>query len=266
MTNALQAENVRQIEISGPVSQVPAQQSETSAVLSMIERVARDPAVNMDKMMQLMEWRKEMVADQRRAEFDEAMAAAKAEIPVINKNREVDFTSTKGRTNYKYEDLAEIARVVSPILAKQGLSYRYRVTSNINEPVTVTCIVSHRAGHFEEVTLSGGRDESGNKNSIQAVASTLTYLQRMTLKAALGLAASDDDDARSSDQPVEQHAPPPGSITAEQAAEIREALEAKGASEKSFLQWAKQKRIEHIPADLFESCMDGIASFKRVGK
>lgn len=262
---SLPAENVKTIEISGPVSQLPAQQSETSAVLSMIERVARDPSVNMDKMMQLMAWRKEMVADQRRAEFDEAMAAAKAEIPVISKNREVDFTSAKGRTNYKYEDLAEVARVVSPILAKQGLSYRYRVTSNLNEPVTVTCIVSHRAGHFEEVTLTGGRDDSGNKNSIQAVASTLTYLQRMTLKAALGLAASDDDDARSSNQPAEQDAPP-GSITAEQAATIREALEAKNCSEKAFLQWAKQKRIDHIPADLFDACMDGIASFRKVSK
>lgn len=180
-----------------PASQLPVQ-SETAAVLGMIERAARDPSIDMSKMMQLMGWRKEMVAEQKRAAFDEAMAAAKAEIPVITKNRQVDFTSPKGRTHYKYEDLAEIARVVSPILAKYGLSYRYRVTSNVNEPVTVTCIVSHRAGHFEEVTLLGGRDESGNKNSIQAVASTLTYLQRMTLKAALGLAASDDDDGKSS--------------------------------------------------------------------
>lgn len=178
-----------------PSSQLPAQ-SEASAVLHMIERVARDPSVDMDKMMQLMSWRKEIIADQRRAEFDEAMASAKAEIPIIIKNREVDFTSQKGRTHYKYEDLAEVARVVSPILAKFGLSYRYRVTSNVNEPVTVTCVVSHRAGHFEEVTLVGGRDESGNKNGIQAVASTLTYLQRMTLKAALGLAAAADDDGR----------------------------------------------------------------------
>lgn len=71
--------------------------------------------------------------------------------------------------------------------------------------VTVTCIISHRDGHFEENTLSAGRDESGNKNSIQAVGSTLTYLQRMTLKASLGLAASDDDDGASADVVTEKH-------------------------------------------------------------
>lgn len=241
--------------------------SETASVLGMIERVARDPSVNMDKMLQLMSWRKEMIADQRRAQFDEAMSEAKAEIPVITKNREVDFTSQKGRTHYKYEDLAEIARVVSPILAKHGLSYRYRVNSNVNEPVTVTCIVSHRAGHFEEVTLLGWRDESGNKNSIQAVASTLTYLQRMTLKAALGLAASDDDDGKAAEQKAAEEAPPPpGSITEQQVDNLRELLEAKGASVAAFLNWAKQKRLCDIPADQYDACVAGINGFKRGGK
>jgi hypothetical protein len=79
---------------------------------------------------------------------------------------------------------------VTPILGKYGLSYRYRVSSNVNEPIVVTCVVSHKDGHFEETTLLAGRDDSGNKNSIQQVGSTLTYLQRMTLKAALGLAAA----------------------------------------------------------------------------
>jgi hypothetical protein len=73
-----------------------------------------------EKFMALQErWEK----NQSRKAFDNAMSAAKAEIPNITKNREVDFTSQKGRTNYRYEDLGEIARVVSPILAKYGLSY-----------------------------------------------------------------------------------------------------------------------------------------------
>lgn len=250
----LSAENIHQID--APSSRLPAPQSETAAVLSMIERVARDPSVDLGKMVQLMEWRKEMIADQRRAAFDEAMAAAKAEIPVISKNREVDFTSQKGRTHYKYEDLAEIARVVSPILAKQGLSYRYRVTSNVSEPVTVTCIVSHRAGHFEEVTLVGGRDESGNKNSIQAVASTLTYLQRMTLKAALGLAASDDDDGRSSDQG--------DTISQAQIEELIALADEVGADKAKFCKYFKVDGFAAIPTSRFSAAVDALKA-KRKG-
>lgn len=178
-----------------------------AAPVTPMELIARaldrgDDLSVIEKLMDLQERHETRTA---RKAFDEAMAGAKAEIPVITKTREVDFTTTKGRTNYRYEDLATIAEVVTPILAKHGLSYRFRTSSTPNEPVTVTCIISHRLGHSEENTLCAGRDDSGNKNSIQAIGSTLTYLQRMTLKAALGLAAAADDDGKTSestDQPI----------------------------------------------------------------
>jgi hypothetical protein len=164
--------------------------------MDMVDRAVASGA-SIEVVEKLMALHERWEANQGRKAFDEAMAAAKAEIPVIFKSREVDFTSAKGRTHYRYEDLAEIAKTINPILGKHGLSYRFRTTSPANEPVTVTCIVSHRLGYSEENSLSAGRDESGNKNSIQAIGSTLTYLQRMTLKAALGLAASSDDDGAS---------------------------------------------------------------------
>lgn len=150
-----------------------------------------------EKLMDLQDRHEQRTA---RKAFDSAMAEAKAKIPVIVKNRKVDFeTERGGRTNYSYEDLASIAETVTPILAEYGLSYRFRTSSPPNEPITVTCIISHRLGHSEENTLQGPRDESGKKNSIQAIGSTLTYLQRMTLKAALGLAAAADDDGKTSE-------------------------------------------------------------------
>lgn len=181
---------------------------------------------------------------QSRKAFDEAMAAAKSEIPTIIKNREVDFTSPKGRTNYRHEDLAEIARTVDPILSKHGLSYRYRVTSNINEPVTVTCILAHRGGHSEETTLSAGRDDSGNKNSIQGVGSTITYLQRYTLKAALGLAASNDDDGNTSETPEY--------ISREQLSRLVELADNVGADKERFCKYLRVGSLAEIPAKQFE--------------
>jgi hypothetical protein len=230
---------------------------------------------NVEMYREAIAMAKELDAFAARKAFENAMADAKAKIPVIKKNRAVDFTSAKGRTNYKFEDLAEIARTVDPILGEQGLSYRFRVSSKPNEPVTVTCVISHRDGHFEETTLCAGKDESGNKNSIQAIGSTVTYLQRYTLKAALGLAASEDDDGRAageSDFPGDRKAtpapyqPPEGSITQDQADQIREALEAKGASRTAFLQWAGKKRIEDIAAEHFDSCIEAISKFRKVGK
>jgi hypothetical protein len=210
--------------------------------MEMLDRALSSGAApeTLEKLMNLQErWEK----SEARKAFDAAMSAAKAEMPVIFKNREVDFTSQKGRTNYRHEDLAGIARVVDPILTKHGLSYRYRTTSEPNAPVTVTIIVSHRLGHSEETTLSAGRDETGNKNSIQAIGSTVTYLQRYTLKAALGLAASSDDDAKTADlEPV----------STEQIAAIQSLIVEVGADIPKFVKYMKVERIEEIPAKDFD--------------
>ena len=195
----------------------------------------------LEKLMALQErWEQ----NQARKAFDEAMAAAKAEIPTITKNREVDFQSPKGRTNYRHEDLAEIARTVDPILSKHGLSYRFRATSNLNEPVTVTCILSHRAGHSEETMLSAGRDDSGNKNSIQGVGSTITYLQRYTLKAALGLAASNDDDGGKADEP--------DYITRDQLTQLVNLADDVGADKEKFCKYLRVGSLAEIPANKFD--------------
>ncbi len=220
----------------------PAEPIQNTALtpMDMVGRAVASGA-SIEVVEKLMALHERWEANQGRKAFDEAMAAAKAEIPVIFKSREVDFTSTKGRTHYRYEDLAEIAKTINPILGKHGLSYRFRTTSPANEPVTVTCIVSHRQGYSEENTLSAGRDESGNKNSIQAIGSTLTYLQRMTLKAALGLAASSDDDGAASSSAM--------TITDEQVNTLRDLIEDVGADLPKFVAYL---RVESL-ADLRQS-------------
>jgi hypothetical protein len=42
--------------------------------------------------------------------------------------------------------------------------------------------------------MSGPHDQSGNKNAIQAIASTVTYLERHTAVAITGVAVSDEED------------------------------------------------------------------------
>lgn len=170
--------------------------------------IAVQQGADIEKLEKLMELQERWEKNQARKAFDAAISAAKPKIKPILKNREVDFTSARGRTNYVYEDFAQVAVQVDPVLAEHGLSYRFR-SKQEDKLMTLVCVVSHRDGHFEETTLCAANDESGNKNSIQAVGSVATYLQRYTLKLALGLAAAKDDDARSKPQP-EVPAPPEG--------------------------------------------------------
>jgi hypothetical protein len=240
--------NVKQIETTELVASTP---------MTLLERAVTSGA-SIEVLEKLMALQERFDANQARRAFDNAMAAAKAKIPTIVKNREVDFTSQKGRTNYRYEDLGEIAKTVNPILAEYGLSYRFRTQSPVNEPVTVTCIVSHRDGHFEENTLCAGRDESGNKNSIQAIGSTLTYLQRMTLKAALGLAASVDDDGKSANDGAK--------ISDEQLATITALAEDVGANKEAFCKYLKVESLSDILAVNFKRACDALEAKRKATK
>jgi hypothetical protein len=91
---------------------------------------------------------------------------------------------------------------VGKSLADHGLSHRWE-TEQKDNLIRVTCILTHALGHSERVVLEARPDDSGKKNAIQQVGSTVTYLQRYTLLAITGMATTDqDDDGRS-------HAAPP---------------------------------------------------------
>lgn len=168
---------------------------QSDPMISMIERVVMSADADLDKLERMLAMKERMDAQNASRSYAAALSAARAEIPPIIKDATVDFTSNKGRTHYKHETLAGIAKQIDPVLSKHGLSYRFR-TDQGNGGVRVTCIVQHRDGHSEETSLSGAPDGSGSKNGFQAVGSAVTYLQRYTLKAALGLSAEVDDDAQ----------------------------------------------------------------------
>jgi hypothetical protein len=196
---------------------------------------------NLDLAEKLMSLQERWEANQARKAFDEAVSAAKAAIPPITRN-------ATGHNSKKYADFSAIAKVVDPIIGQHGLSYRFRTSQT--DRISVTCILSHKAGHSEETTLVGPADSSGNKNAIQAIGSTLTYLQRYSLVQMLGLAASNDDDGKSSAN-VE-------TITQKQADDIRDLIETHGKDRAQFLKWAKAEQIEDIPAIAYDACVAAI--------
>jgi hypothetical protein len=214
--------------------------------LAMIGQ-AVERGANVKTLEKLIDFHQRWETSQSRKAFDTAMAEAKARIPVILKNREVDFTVQRSRTHYRYEDLAEIARTVGPTLASFGLAYRFR-SSVEGALVKVTCVLSHRDGHYEENQLAAATDETGNKNSIQAIGSTLTYLQRMTLKAALGLAASDDDDGKAAGTPLP--------INGDQIGELLDLLKDVGAEKAALLRFFKIDALPDLPAVKFRQAID----------
>lgn len=147
--------------------------------------------------------------ERRQAEkaYNKSIASFKANPPEIVKDQEVKFdTARGGKVGYRYANLANVIEKVTPELSRHGLTISWRTF--VNDKINVTCRISHELGHYEETTLCADSEGSGTKNAIQAMGSAITYMQRYTALALLGLACADgDDDGRSTSiQPAQNQA------------------------------------------------------------
>jgi len=166
------------------IEKIEPQQALAITPMDMLNRAVSSGA-DLDMIEKLMNLQERWEAGNARKAFEHALAAAKGEIPIVIRN-------ATGHNDKKYADFAAIAKTIDPILGKHGLSYRFK-TLQTEKTITVTCVLFGH-GHSEETALTAGADTSGNKNAIQAIGSTLTYLQRYSLVQMLGLAAAKDDD------------------------------------------------------------------------
>lgn len=226
------------------VNIIPPSEAPALTPMVMLEKAVTSGA-GLEMVEKLMGLQERWEASQARKAFEQAIAAAKAEIKPIVRNKE-------GHNKKRYADFSAIASEVDPILSKNGLQYRFRSTQT-DKLITVTCVLFGH-GHSEETTLSGPSDISGNKNAIQAIGSTLTYLQRYSLVQMLGLAAAPDDDGKA--------AAGKEKITQDQADQLIDLIEACGKDHGKFLKWAKVQQITDIPADYYESCVEAIKAKK----
>jgi ERF superfamily len=216
-------------------------------LLAMIERLATNPQLNIEVFDRLLAARRQ--EEDRAAEraFNAAMSIAKGELSPVLKTRDVDFQSAKpgaARTKYKYESFADVAKVVDPVFAAHGLAYRFAVAQG-GELVKVTCIVSHSDGYSERVTVESKVDPgSTGMSMVQALGSAMTYLQRYSLRAAIGLAAGVDDDGKAAGGTSPK-------IVSEQANELRQLFDEVGRSPAGTLNLIGVADIEDMTVDQF---------------
>ena len=170
--------------------QVPVPVADASALMKIIERATMDPQFDVAKLEKLLEVRERWEASEARKSYNEAFTAFKAEAIEIIKNRQVTDGPLK---NKRYAELFSVVNAVTPALSKHGLSASWRLTKDEKDWIEVTCTIRHVLGHAESVSMAGPPDAGGAKNAIQARASTVTYLERYTLKAICGLAEQGED-------------------------------------------------------------------------
>ena len=241
------AEVPYQLAAAPPSEPQPPLASGGGGLLVMIERLATNPQLNIEVFDRLLFARRQ--EEDRAAEraFNLAMSIAKGELQPVLKTRDVDYPSKKeggGRTKYKYESFADVAKVVDPVFAAHGLAYRFAIAQG-GELVKVTCIVSHSDGYSERVTVESKVDPgSTGMSMVQALGSAMTYLQRYSLRAAIGLAAGVDDDGRGAGGTSPR-------ITNEQASELSLLIEETGRSQATLLKLVGVESVIDMNVDQY---------------
>jgi len=220
----------------------------STAAITPMDLIAKalEQGADIEKIEKLLDLKDRWEKGEAEKAYNEAIAQFKTENMKIIKDSAVDFSSAKGRTYYKYETLATVVNIVVPLLAKYGLNHSWR-NHQESGMLGVTCKLAHSMGHSETNSLQAGHDNSGNKNPIQALKSTNSYLQRITLMAMLGLAAGDQDDdgAKSHGQsgnPIEY-------ISESDAANIHALIDEIKVDEHGFIAWMQVPSVEDIPKD-----------------
>ena len=241
-----------------PAEVLPAEAVEQSSVALMrvIERAALDPSFDVEKLSRLLDVKERWDREEARKAYHAALAAFKAAPPTITKNRHVAFTSrrTGEVTEYDHATLDEVVYKLVPALAQHGLSHAWGTEQLEGGRLKVTCKLTHRDGYSEAVSLAGPPDDSGHKNAIQQSASAISYLERYTLLAITGLAASGEDDDGRSTGNGDQHE----TISVEQIAKLNAKIEETGAELAGFLKFCRVDAIEDLPAWKFPGAMQAL--------
>lgn len=160
--------------------------AEGSAILAVISRAASDPNADVDKMERLM-------AMYERIESKRAVAAYQADLSEMQDALPSIGERGNAANRYTYALWEDINAAIKPVLKRFGFALSFR-TDCQKDGISVTGVLTHRDGHREETTISLPADSSGNKNAVQAVASSVSYGKRYTAGALLNLTSHGEDD------------------------------------------------------------------------
>lgn len=236
------------IEVNGAESQevatteVPDEpEGQASALVTLIDRLARDENVDVDKMERLLAMQERVFERRAEVAFNQAMARVQAEGVKIRRNR------TNPQTKSTYADIEALSDALTPIAAREGFSLSYGTDqSPVEGWIRVTCDVAHVGGHKEHRFVDLPLDTVGigdkrNKTDLHGAGSALSYGRRY-LKLLIFDVATTDDDGNAGGGKV------PETIDEKEVIKLRDWLQSLRRDEAKFCGLMGIEKLEDLPA------------------
>lgn len=225
---------------------VQAPVSETAAIVHMIERLARDPSVDLERMRELMTMRREERADEAKETFNNALAVAQSEM------RSVVADASNPQTHSKYATYHAVDRALRPVYTKHGLALTFDTGKADEENyVRVLCTVAlgkhERSYHIDMPADGKGAKGNDVMTKTHAVGSAVTYGRRYLLLMIFNVAIGENDD--------DGNAASAEAINEIQIGIIRGLIVEVAADIAKFCKFMKVERIEDIPVRRYDDAV-----------
>lgn len=170
----------------------------SGGLLAVIERAARDPSVDIDKMERLLAMQERVQERMAKQAFTEAKIAMRPELPEVTMKGHI-IIRDKNKPDLIIQDtpfarFEDIHDAVMPVLTRHGFDLSYRNGLSPDGKVRVVTILSHVSGCTEETAFDLPHDSSGSKNSVQAVGSSTSYGKRYGTLSILNIKVAGEDD------------------------------------------------------------------------
>lgn len=227
----------------------PAIVSQADAMLSMVERAARDPSVDIDKLERMLQMQERILSKNAEMAFNSAMRETKLAMPHVLRDSE------NSHTRSRYAKLETISKAVDPVINGNGFTLSFGTDqSSLPGHYGVTCEVAHVAGFTKMFRADIPSDAAGakgasNKNMTQAFGSTMTYGRRYLKSMIFDIqVTNEDDDGHAAGHPAPDDFPGDAPL-------------------KSSAQLKREGAWEKVEADLMQDLQDchslvGLASLK----
>lgn len=235
------------VRLPGPAA------SEAIALIGMIERAAADPSVDLDRIERMYAMYERATARSAKSAYLQALARARAEIPVMAKRGEISTNEKDARGNKtgnklkqsKFVKWEEAVEIILPILQKNDLVLTFSTEQPGLDRVSVTAILSHIDGHSERAQMALPIENGGSKNNAQGWGSSVSYGKRYTAFALLNLVGRDEDNDGAG-----------AMLDDEQQATMMQKISEVGADVSAFLETLGFPSVSDIPATSYQTAMN----------
>lgn len=183
-----------------PVQEMQLSPAGTDPFFSLIERLAVDDRIDVEKLGKILDLQRGLRADQAKAEYQAAFAAMSEKLPIIAAKGEIKNRDGKVQSTFaRYED---IQKAIKPILREFGFTLNHEQHPETGSEMILTTFLIHRGGHSQKSTFRSKQDDSGSKNHVQGLGSIASYAKRYNTIALLDLETHGEDDDAQSAVPV----------------------------------------------------------------